>query len=72
MPSTRQIVQLYRDLIRYGNNLKLTDKEYYFNRIHREFRKNQNLENPKEITFSYEVSNTKCFTYNFFKLYRMR
>ena len=42
---------LYRELLRYGQNLKFTDKKYYFSKIRSEFEKNRNLANEKEILF---------------------
>lgn len=51
-----QILKLYKDLLRYGQNLTFTDKEYYSKRIRREFKKNRSLETPSDIEFNFEVS----------------
>lgn len=44
-----QVLSLYRTLIRRGYNLRLTDKNFYFTRIRREFEKNRNLTSETEI-----------------------
>lgn len=51
-----QVKQLYKELLRYGCNLKLTDKDYYKSRIKQEFLDNKQLDNPDEINFFYNVS----------------
>lgn len=51
-----QIKQLYKELLKYGCNLKLTDKNYYKYRIKQEFLDNKHLFKPDEIQFSYDVS----------------
>lgn len=55
-PSSRQVLQLYKDLLRYGQQLKLTDKDYYYSRIRKEFLKNKELTDPKSISFSFKVN----------------
>lgn len=54
-PNTRQVLQLYKELLRYGQQLKLTDKDYFAQRIHKEFRKNKSLTEIEDITFSFKV-----------------
>uniref|UniRef100_A0A1B0DP52 Uncharacterized protein n=1 Tax=Phlebotomus papatasi TaxID=29031 RepID=A0A1B0DP52_PHLPP len=54
-PSGRQVIKLYRDLLRYGEQLKLTDKEYFRKRIRREFRVNKNLTSPEDISFNFKA-----------------
>ena len=54
--SQRKIILLYRDLLKYGRNLQLTDKEYFISRVKNEFKQNKNLEDPTEIEFQYQVS----------------
>lgn len=56
-PCSRKVLLLYRDLLRYGKNLHLSDKNYFLNRIRVEFKKNKSLENSDEIEFQYKVSN---------------
>lgn len=51
-----QVKQLYKELLKYGSSLKLTDKKFFKNRIKQEFLDNKQLVNPKEIQFFYDVS----------------
>lgn len=55
LPSRLQICQLYKSLLRYGEQLKLTDKGYYYSRIKKEFKRNQSLQKPEDICRYYEV-----------------
>lgn len=57
-PSKQQILRLYKHLIRYGNQLYLTDKSYFLGRIRREFRTNRELSNPSDIEFSFKRGET--------------
>ncbi|XP_060843987.1 uncharacterized protein LOC132923967 isoform X2 [Rhopalosiphum padi] len=50
-----QVKQLYKELLKYGSNLKLTDKNYYKIRIKQEFLDNKQLVKPEEIKFFYDV-----------------
>lgn len=54
--SSRKVLYLYKDLLKYGKRLQLTDKEYYTQRIRSEFKKHKDLENPQDIEFQYKVS----------------
>ncbi|KAG8276415.1 hypothetical protein J6590_066214 [Homalodisca vitripennis] len=54
-PTVKEIISLYRDLIRYSRTLKFTDKDYFLFRIKDEFRKNQNVEKPEAVEFCYKV-----------------
>ncbi|XP_050431838.1 MIEF1 upstream open reading frame protein [Adelges cooleyi] len=49
-----QVLKLYKELLKYGSNLKLTNKNYYQRRIKEEFKQNKLLSDPKEIQFSYD------------------
>jgi len=51
-----QVKRLYKELLKYGCNLKLTDKNYYKSRIKQEFLDNKQLVKPEEIKFYYDVS----------------
>lgn len=51
-----QVKQLYKELLKYGCSLKLTDKNYYKNRIKQEFLNNKHLVKPEDIQFFYHVS----------------
>jgi len=57
-----QVKQLYKELLKYGSNLKLTDKNYYKIRIKQEFLDNKQLVKPEEIKFFYDVSSK--YVYN--------
>lgn len=50
-----QVLKLYKDLLRYSNNVKLTDKKYLRFRIKSHFYDNLELDNPKDIKFQLEV-----------------
>ncbi|KAL3270117.1 hypothetical protein HHI36_009176 [Cryptolaemus montrouzieri] len=52
--TSSQVLKLYKDLLRYGQQLKYTEKSYFNKRIRNEFRKNQNLEDTAEINLNYE------------------
>lgn len=60
VPNTTQILRLYKDILRYGQQLKYTDKNYFYNRVQIEFKKNKDL-NDTEITFNYKVSKENLF-----------
>lgn len=51
-----QVKQLYKDLLRYGCCLKLTDKTYFKDRIRQEFLNNKEILKQDEIQFFYNVS----------------
>lgn len=53
--NSSRVLKLYRDLLRYGQELHLTDKSYYRQRIICEFKKNKNLEDESEIAYAFEV-----------------
>lgn len=43
------ILRLYKDLLRYGENLKYTDKAYFRKRIRTNFKENKDLTDQKQI-----------------------
>lgn len=45
------VLKLYKDLLRYGENLKYTDKEYFRFRIRKNFKQNKDLIDQTEIDF---------------------
>ncbi|XP_037038751.1 uncharacterized protein LOC119076170 [Bradysia coprophila] len=52
-PSTsQQVLRLYKNLLRYGNQLQLTDKWYFMNRVRDEFEANKGLTSTEQIEFS--------------------
>lgn len=54
-PLRIHILKLYKDLLRFGQQLELTDKKYYYNRIKKEFTKNKNLSDEADINYNYKV-----------------
>lgn len=54
--SGRTALSLYKRLLRYGQELQLTDRDYYANRIRSEFYQNKKLKLENEIEFSLKVS----------------
>lgn len=40
--------------MRYGQQLKYTDKEYFAKRIRKEFKQNKGIEEKESINFNYE------------------
>jgi hypothetical protein len=55
-PTGRQVRQLYRDLLRYGRQLQFTDKDYFANRIRKEFKQAKDIEKAEDIIFYFQVS----------------
>ena len=45
-------LSLYRQLLRYGQNLRYTDKEYFSARIRQEFEKCRHLRDEGEVDFA--------------------
>ncbi|KAM4883098.1 mitochondrial ribosome and complex I assembly factor AltMIEF1 isoform 1-T2 [Thomomys bottae] len=45
--SREAVLSLYRTLLRQGRLLRYTDRDFYFASIRREFRKNQQLQDPE-------------------------
>lgn len=56
LPTAREILKLYKNLLRYGEQLKLTDKQYFSKRIKKEFKTNKDITDETEISFKFEVS----------------
>ena len=54
VPTHQQILRLYKELIRYGQRLQYTDKDYFCNRIRTEFRRSAKLTELKDITFNFK------------------
>lgn len=48
------ILRLYKDLLRYGQNLRYTDKGYFHYRIRKAFQENKVLNDEKIIRFQLE------------------
>lgn len=49
------ILRLYRDLLRYGENLKYTDKDYFRYRIRKGFKENKSIIDQNAIDFQLQV-----------------
>lgn len=56
MATRQQILKLYKDLLRYGETLQYTDKDFFTKKIRKEFKKNRSLEDTSEIDVNYKVS----------------
>ena len=68
--SRSAVLGLYRALLRHGRQLELTDKDFYFRRIRREFETKRNIETDSEKQHCLEVGtlyeiNTKCFVIHY-------
>lgn len=59
-PSAREILQLYRNLLRYGKQLKHTDRKYFQKRVREEFNQNKDLTHETDIQFNFKVSKLAC------------
>lgn len=57
--SAREVLQLYRNLLRYSRELKFTDKNYFKKRVRQEFEQNKELDSATDIEFNIKVSS--CF-----------
>lgn len=55
-PTRTQILQLYKQLIRYGSEVRLTDKSYFLGRVRQEFKENRSLTDEQEIEFNFKVN----------------
>ncbi|KAF7286317.1 hypothetical protein GWI33_006046 [Rhynchophorus ferrugineus] len=54
LPKKIEILKLYKDLLRYGQELKFTDKEYFQKRIKKEFKQNKVVTDETDINFKFE------------------
>lgn len=57
-PTRVEILKLYKNLLRYGEQLKFTNKNYFARRIRKEFKKNKDLTDESAINLRFEVSLT--------------
>ncbi|RWS00373.1 uncharacterized protein B4U79_07380 [Dinothrombium tinctorium] len=51
----REVLNLYKQLIRYSNTLRFTDKTFYLQKVRKEFEKNRTLVDASEVDFYYQV-----------------
>jgi len=54
MNRSKEVLSLYRQLLRYKSGLQYTDKDYFYRRIRFEFEKNKNLLNVADVEFQIE------------------
>lgn len=52
---SREVLQLYRQLLRYGIELKFTDQSYFRRRVRKEFQLNKDLQSEADIQFNIKV-----------------
>ncbi|KAG8182416.1 hypothetical protein JTE90_018304 [Oedothorax gibbosus] len=45
----QNVISLYREFLKYSKTLKYTDKDFFLNRIRKEFYDNRNLTSAEEI-----------------------
>ena len=62
LPSKQQTLSLYRNILRYGQSLEYTNKEYFYKRLRGEFKRNKNLPEDK-INFYYQVKKKEHSTF---------
>lgn len=54
--TSREVLQLYRKLLRYGKELKFTDQNYFRRRVRKEFKLNIELQSEADIRFNIKVN----------------
>lgn len=54
--TNREVLQLYRKLLRYGKELKFTDQSYFQKRVRNEFNLNKELTSETDIQFQIKVN----------------
>lgn len=53
--TSRDVLSLYRSLLRYANSLQLSNKQYVINRIRSQIKEKKNLTDPADIEYYYKV-----------------
>lgn len=53
--TSREVLQLYRKLLRYSKELKFTDQSYFRKRVRKEFKLNRDLNSQADIEFNIKV-----------------
>ncbi|PSN48735.1 hypothetical protein C0J52_08800 [Blattella germanica] len=53
-PTAREVLKLYRDILKYGRQLQFTDKNYFCQRIRNEFKAGKDLKNQEDINFHFQ------------------
>ncbi|XP_066247894.1 mitochondrial ribosome and complex I assembly factor AltMIEF1 [Euwallacea similis] len=54
LPNKREILKLYKNLLRYSEQLQFTDQSYFTRRIKKEFKDNKNITDESDISFKFE------------------
>ncbi|CAB0028776.1 unnamed protein product [Trichogramma brassicae] len=54
MPFRYELLGLYKNLMRYSQNLKYTDKKYFVHRVRKAFLNNRTLTEETEVDFHYQ------------------
>ncbi|XP_059471996.1 mitochondrial ribosome and complex I assembly factor AltMIEF1 [Neocloeon triangulifer] len=57
-----EVLSLYKNILKYGKQIKLTDRDYYKQRIRKEFKSFKNLDAAEDIQF--HVERAKAFLDN--------
>lgn len=65
-PTSAEVLRLYRNLLRYGKQLKFTDHNYYTGRIRSEFAQNKTLTSAEDIEFQFKVRFITWFVYEIY------
>ncbi|KAF6209800.1 hypothetical protein GE061_015550 [Apolygus lucorum] len=52
-PTAKDVISLYKQLLRYGNQLRYTDRSYFIKRVREEFKSNKQLSTAEEREFFY-------------------
>lgn len=55
MAGKREVLQLYRAILRQGRTLRYTDGDYFRRKVRQEFRRWKGTKDPAEIQFQIEV-----------------
>jgi len=55
MAGRREVLQLYRAILRQGRTLRYTDGDYFRRKVKQEFRRWKGTKDPAEIQFQIEV-----------------
>lgn len=58
-----QILGLYKNLLRYSEGLKYTDKKYFVHRVRKGFLNNRSLTEEKDIDFHFKVCSKTFFIF---------
>ncbi|XP_065340459.1 mitochondrial ribosome and complex I assembly factor AltMIEF1 [Cloeon dipterum] len=54
-----EVLRLYKSILKYGQELKYTDRDFFKKKIRKEFRSCKSVESPEEIKF--HIDRAKAF-----------